>query len=76
MRDGDWKLIKFSDRPAELYDLSQDISEHNNLALAHPERVREMFKAIYEWELTLERPMWLLQRKYEKVDVDRMNLYR
>lgn len=76
MRDGDWKLIRFSDRPAELYDISKDISEHNNLAAKYPYRVQQMFKEIYEWELTLERPRWLLHRKYEKVDVDRMNLYR
>lgn len=76
VRDGDWKLIRFSDRPAELYNIEEDISEHNNLASKYPERVKDMFKQLYEWELTLERPRWLLQRKYEKVDVDRMNKYR
>ncbi len=76
VRQGDWKLLRYSDRPAELYDISEDIGEHNNLASTYPEKVREMFKLLYEWELTLERPMWLLHRKYEKVDVDRMNQYR
>ncbi|UXX81283.1 sulfatase-like hydrolase/transferase [Reichenbachiella carrageenanivorans] len=75
-REGDWKLIRMPDRPAELYDLSKDIAEHNNLAEANPERVREMFKKLFEWELTLERPLWLLDRKYEKYDVDRMDKYR
>lgn len=75
-REGDWKLIRMPDRPAELYDLSKDIAEHNNLAEANPERVRAMFKKLFEWELTLERPLWLLDRKYEKYDIDRMDKYR
>lgn len=76
IRKGDWKLMRHIDRPAELYNIAEDISERNNLVNEHPEMVKEMFKELYEWELTLARPSWLLQRKYEKVDVDRMNLYR
>lgn len=76
IREGDWKLIRMPDRPAELYDLSKDIAEHNNLSLEHPERVKSMFKKLFEWELTLERPLWLLDRKYEKYDIDRMDKYR
>ena len=76
IRDGDWKLLRFTDRPAELYNIVKDIEEHNNLAYEYPEKVRAMFKQLYEWELTLERPRWLLHRKYEKVDNDRMDLYR
>ncbi|WP_231756919.1 sulfatase [Microbulbifer elongatus] len=76
IRDGDWKLIRFPDRPAELYNLADDIGEQNDLASAEPERVRSMFKDLFEWELTLERPLWLLKRKYEKYDIDRMDQYR
>ena len=76
IRDGDWKLLRFTDRPAELYNIVEDIEEHNNLAYDYPEKVRTMFKQLYEWEMTLERPRWLLDRKYEKVDNDRMDLYR
>ncbi len=76
MRDGDWKLIRFADRPPELYNLEEDISEHNNLAAAYPERVKVLFKQLFEWEMTLERPRWLLKRQYEKYDTDRMDQYR
>ncbi|WP_261324532.1 sulfatase [Microbulbifer agarilyticus] len=76
IRDGDWKLIRFPDRPAELYNLAEDIGEQNDLVSAQPERVRSMFKDLFEWELTLERPLWLLKRKYEKYDIDRMDQYR
>ncbi|MCG8578910.1 MAG: sulfatase-like hydrolase/transferase, partial [Bacteroidales bacterium] len=40
IRDGDWKLLRFPDRPAELYDLSKDISEVNNQAAEQPEIVK------------------------------------
>lgn len=76
IRDGDWKLIRHADRPAELFDLSKDIGEQNNLAAAEPARVQQMFKELFAWELTLERPLWLLKREYEKYDVDRMDQYR
>ncbi|TMP03643.1 sulfatase [Pseudoalteromonas sp. S3178] len=76
IRDNDWKLIRYPDRPAELYDLSSDISEQTDLAAKNPERVKTMFKSLFEWELTLERPRWLLKRKYEKYDIDRMDKYR
>ena len=76
MRDGDWKLLRFPDRPAELYYLPDDIAEQDNLAMENPERVKAMFKQIFAWELELERPRWLLHRKYEKLDIDRMDMYR
>jgi len=76
VREGDWKLIRFADRPAELYYLPDDISEHNNLAAEYPERVKDMFKKLFEWEMMLERPAWLLQNKFEKYDTDRMDQYR
>ena len=75
-RDNDWKLIRFADRPAELYDLSKDITEQNNLAFQEPERTKEMFKKLFEWELTQERPLWMLQQRFEKYDIDRMDRYR
>ena len=75
-RHYDWKLIRFADRPAELYDVSIDITEENNLATKYPERVKKMFKKLFEWELTQERPLWMLQQKFEKYDIDRMDRYR
>lgn len=76
IRNGDWKLIRYGDRPAELYNLQNDISEKHDLASTQPERVRRMFKQLFEWEMTLERPAWLLKMQYEKYDVERMDAYR
>jgi arylsulfatase A-like enzyme len=74
-RDGDLKLIRFPDRPAMLFDISKDIAEEHNLANKYPDIVKKMYKEIFAWELTLERPLWLLKREYEKYDIDRMDQY-
>ncbi len=47
VRKGDWKAVKYNvekdpDQPIELYDLSQDIGEENDVAEQHPEIVAEM----------------------------------
>jgi arylsulfatase A-like enzyme len=76
LRMGDWKLIRFPDRPAELYHVMSDEKEVQNLALKEPELVRKMYKKIFEWESTLERPRWLLKRKFENYDIERMDQYR
>lgn len=76
IRKGDWKLLRFPDRPAELYDLSTDQAEEKDLASENPALVREMYKELFEWELTLERPKWQLLREYEGKAMDRMDKYR
>ena len=76
VRAGDWKLLRFPDRPAELYLISDDQAEQNNLADKYPDRVKEMYKALFEWELTLERPLWQLKRYYEGKAMERMDKYR
>jgi len=37
IRVGDWKLVAAKDEPWELYDLSKDRAESNNLIASHPE---------------------------------------
>lgn len=76
VRHNDWKLIRFPDRPAELYNLNEDISEVNDLASTYPDKVREMYKMLFNWELTLERPLWQLERKYEGLAAERMDSFR
>jgi len=65
VRDGDFKLHRFPDRPVELYNIAEDITESHNLAEKYPEKVKEMYKTLWAWESTLERPLWMLKRKYE-----------
>ncbi|MEH0152642.1 sulfatase [Limibacter armeniacum] len=73
VRQGDWKMLRFPDRPAELYNIAEDISESNNLAYEYPDKVREMYKLLFEWEGTLERPLWQLKRVYEVNAMKRMD---
>lgn len=76
VRDGDWKLIRFPDRPAELYNIPLDQAEENNLASEYPELVRTLYKKLFTWELELERPAWQLLRVYEGKAAERMDTYR
>lgn len=75
IRKGDWKLIRFPDRPAELFYLPDDQSELNNLSAQEPIRFRQMYKELFAWETTLERPRWLLKKEYEKRDIERMDAF-
>lgn len=76
VRQGDWKMLRYPDRPAELYNIKKDITERNNLAYKHPEKVREMFTLLFNWESELERPLWQLKRVYETNAMKRMDLKR
>lgn len=76
VRKGDWKLLRYPDRPAELYNIKEDISESNNLAYKHPEKVRELFTLLWNWEGELERPLWQLKRVYETNAMKRMDVKR
>jgi len=50
IRKGIWKLCLINDNPPELYDLSKNIGETNNLAANNPELVNELFAEYKEWE--------------------------
>lgn len=76
VRDGDWKLIRFADRPAQLFNLATDVAEQVDLAAEHPDKVAAMFKHLHQWELTQERGLWALLPQYEEYDTDRMDRYR
>jgi arylsulfatase A len=58
IRDGKWKLIEFYDRDRrELFDLSKDISESQNLALDQPEVVKDLAKKLDDWRKQVEARM-------------------
>jgi hypothetical protein len=73
IRKGDWKLVKapgMAANPenwgggkattagAELYNLTQDIGEKNNLAAQQPEKVKELSTDWNHWNAELVEPKW------------------
>jgi arylsulfatase len=49
VRIGKWKLVRKYPGPWELYDMEADRTEMHDLALRHPERVREMTEQYHAW---------------------------
>ena len=51
VRAGDWKLLEFyQEEKVELYNLSQDIGEQNDLSKAMPEKTRELLDLLHLWQ--------------------------
>ncbi len=50
IRKGDWKLIKHYVGPRfEMFNLKEDLSEKNNLAESHPEKLKELHEDLQAW---------------------------
>jgi arylsulfatase len=60
VRVGEWKLVSRHAGSWELYDMSSDRTEMNDLALQHPERVREMELQWNEWAARVGVVPWPL----------------
>ncbi len=51
IRRGDWKLIEWQeDGRAELFNLSQDLGEKNDLAAKEPQRVAKLRDELHAWQ--------------------------
>lgn len=57
---GNWKLIYFKGgvRKPELYHLTRDIGEKQNLFAANKKKEKELQRLYEEWEKRLTRPLW------------------
>jgi arylsulfatase A-like enzyme len=54
IRDGQWKLLMNPDRSrVELYDLSNDLTQLNNVAEHHADIVERLGKQVSAWAATL-----------------------
>lgn len=59
IRKGKWKLVNdICHQTSELYDLSVDKEETNNLAKKHPEIVIELLEKHIKWNNSLIKPRW------------------
>ena len=76
IRDGDWKMMRFPDRPPHLFNLAKDPGEQVNLARKFPEKVEDLFKKLFSWEMELERPLFILRRQEEEWSSRRFEEFR
>ena len=53
VRKNNWKLLIKKDNSKELYDLSNDISEKENIYKLYPELVKELSNEIDNWKNNL-----------------------
>lgn len=74
--DGDYKMMRYPDRPVELFNLVSDPAEQHNLAATQPERVHDLYKQMFTWELSLARPLWMLRRQEEGWSSQRADTFR
>ncbi|PXX23779.1 sulfatase-like hydrolase/transferase [Arenibacter sp. ARW7G5Y1] len=59
IRDGDWKLVRLPDRLPMLYNLKNDISEQQNVALKNIEITRDLLKKLGKWDVEQPHPVFL-----------------
>jgi hypothetical protein len=57
LRFGDWKLIR-DGKEWQLYDLTHDISETQNLAPQEPARMQQMSALWDKWNAEQIEPLW------------------
>jgi arylsulfatase A-like enzyme len=64
LRQGDWKIIWRNMLPSsvDLYDLSKDPSEQNNLAAAHPDKVAAMQQRLDALAKEASKPLFLMDQ--------------
>src|SRR5688572_7246194 len=65
VRHGDWKLVvgrEGSGKP-ELYDLSKDVGEAKDLAVEHPEKVKELQALYDQWNKQQAPAAWMPPRQ-------------
>ncbi len=66
IRIGDWKLVRLPDRLPMLYNLAEDISEQNNVALQNHDRTINMLKKLGEWDVSLPHPLFFEGAQFKK----------
>ena len=58
IRDGDWKLAEFFENGRlELFNLTRDASESNNLADKNPDKVKELAAKLTSWRASVDAQM-------------------
>jgi arylsulfatase A-like enzyme len=58
VRQGEWKLEWLPGQGPQLFNVTRDIRELNDLSRVEPERVRNLEAAYVAWNAQLEKPRW------------------
>ncbi len=75
VRHKNFKLVLKKDGIPQLYDLTKDIGEENDIAKQHPEEVKKIETIRKEWDSTLIEPIFegLIMSKVKKTKEDNKN---
>jgi len=66
VRDGNWKFIDERNGKQQLYNLTEDIGEKNNLADEQKSKAAKMEKLLDKWESQVDPPLYPVSLKAEK----------
>ena len=66
VRSGDWKLLSQSKGDLQLYNLTEDIGEKNNLVASRQDKVKELQATYDAWNKQLVDPRWVSERGTRK----------
>lgn len=75
IRHENYKLVRFPDRPAVLYDIKNDRAEQRNLADTKPAIVRDLMTKLFAWETQLSAPLFVTHAKWIKQNRQRYSRY-
>jgi arylsulfatase A-like enzyme len=66
VRSGKWKWVSVKEGSNQLFDLSVDVGEKNDLAVKEPEKVKELAESWKKWDEKNIPPKWEGYQKNEQ----------
>ena len=66
IRKGNWKLIRLPDRIPLLFNLDNDPSEQNNIALENMDLVKSMLKELGDWDVSTPHILFLEGARWKR----------
>lgn len=66
VRQDQWKALKTNQNAWKLYNLQEDLGEHNDLSATHPEQLNNMVKGAEKWSRSHTEPLWFDPQELQK----------
>ena len=70
IRKGSWKLVRLPDRLPLLFNLDNDPSEQNNVALENLDLVKSMLKELGDWDVSTPHILFLEGARWRRNQLD------